>query len=159
MKLIFIFILTFLSYSIFAQLQTSGGQSPAQLVQNVLLGSGVDVSNISFSGSPNAIGTFNSSNASIGIDEGIIMTTGTIHPSLHGPHGPNNMDNAGIDNNTGGYGQLSNLVGEETHNATLLEFDFVPNSDTVRFKYVFASEEYPEFVGTKYNDVFAFFIS
>src|SRR5690554_2609646 len=159
MKLILTFILGFLSYTVVAQLQTSGGQSPAQLVQNVLLGTGVEVFNVNYSGASQAIGTFNATNASIGIDEGIIMTTGTINPGPNGPHGPNNKENAGIDNGAGGYGQLSNLVNKQTFNATLLEFDFRPLSDTVRFKYVFASEEYPEFVGSQFNDVFAFFIS
>ncbi|HLV41770.1 MAG TPA: choice-of-anchor L domain-containing protein [Brumimicrobium sp.] len=159
MKYFLTLIISILSVSLIAQLQTSGGQSPAQLVQNVLLGSGVEVSNVNFSGSPGAIGTFNATNASIGIDEGIIMTTGTINPGPNGPHGPNNKEDAGIDNGTPGYGQLSNLVGTSTFNATLLEFDFIPFSDTVRFKYVFASEEYPEFVDTDFNDVFAFFIS
>ncbi len=142
-----------------SQLQTAGGQTADQLVQNVLLGSGVDVSNVSYSGATNAIGTFDATNASIGIDEGIIMTTGTIFQGANGPYGPNDSPNSGMDNNTTGYGQLSNLVGTATYNATILEFDFIPYSDTVRFKYVFASEEYPEFVGSEFNDVFAFFIS
>lgn len=153
---IFLFLLTHFAWS---QLQTAGGQTPDQLVQNVLLGTGVDVFNINYSGATGAIGTFNATNASIGIDEGIIMTTGTIYQGSDGPHGPNNKPNAGMDNGSGGYGPLTNLVGTNTFNATLLEFDFIPYSDTVRFKYVFASEEYPEFVGTQFNDVFAFFIS
>ena len=159
MKLFLTSFFGLLSFALAAQLQTSGGQSPTQLVQNVLLGTGVEVSNVSFSGASGAIGTFNATNASIGINEGIIMTTGTIHPGPNGPHGPNNKENAGLDNGAPGYGQLSNLVGTSTFNATLLEFDFIPYSDTVRFKYVFASEEYPEYVGTQFNDVFAFFIS
>nr|WP_299203740.1 choice-of-anchor L domain-containing protein [uncultured Brumimicrobium sp.] len=159
MKFILTFIIGVFSFTLTAQLQTGGGQTATQLVQNVLLGSGVEVSNVSYSGASGAIGTFNATNASIGIDEGIIMTTGTIHPGPNGPHGPNNKADAGIDNGAPGYGQLSNLVGRETYNATLLEFDFIPYSDTVRFKYVFASEEYPEYVGSEFNDVFAFFIS
>src|SRR5690554_7256721 len=87
MKFILTFIIGVFSFTLTAQLQTGGGQTATQLVQNVLLGSGVEVSNVSYSGASGAIGTFNATNASIGIDEGIIMTTGTIHPGPNGPHG------------------------------------------------------------------------
>ena len=46
-----------------------------------------------------------------------------------------------------------------TNDVAILEFDFVPSSDTVSFNYVFASEEYLAFVNSSYNDVFAFLIS
>lgn len=159
MKIRLLSILLFSGLLAQGQLQTNGGQSPTQLVQNVLIGPGVNVSNVFYSGSSGAIGTFNASNASIGIDEGIIMTTGTINQGNDGPHGPNDAANAGVDNGETGYSQLTQLVGTQTYNAAILEFDFVPLSDTVRFNYVFASEEYPEFVGSQFNDVFAFFIT
>ncbi|MGM0480062.1 MAG: choice-of-anchor L domain-containing protein [Bacteroidota bacterium] len=143
----------------FSQLQTNSGMTPQQLVQNVLVGQGVTVSNVFYSGANDAIGTFDATNANVGIDEGVIMTTGTVLNNNNGPHGPNDQDNAGIDNGETGYGPLENLVDNQTFNATVLEFDFVPFSDTVRFNYVFASEEYPEYVGEPFNDVFAFFIS
>lgn len=54
-------------------------------------------------------------------------------------------------------GQTFSVSG--TNDATILEFDFVPSSDTVKFNYVFASEEYLTFVNTSFNDVFAFLIS
>ena len=41
----------------------------------------------------------------------------------------------------------------------ILEFDFFPSADTVKFNYVFAGEEYLEWVNTQFNDVFAFLIS
>jgi len=46
-----------------------------------------------------------------------------------------------------------------TNDVAILEFDFIPSSDTLKFNYVFASEEYLTFVNTAYNDVFAFLIS
>ncbi|MBI3238608.1 MAG: choice-of-anchor L domain-containing protein, partial [Flavobacteriia bacterium] len=96
----------------------------------------------------------------LGIATGIVMTTGTIYNNGDGPQGPNNSSGSGVDNGMGGYSQLSNLIGgTQTYNTAILEFDFVPYSDTVRFKYVFGSEEYPEYVGSTFNDVFAFFIS
>lgn len=157
-KLVIIFFIVTVTV-VQGQLVTTGGISPNALVQNVLVGPGVQVSNVFFSGSASAIGTFNSANANVGIEEGIIMTTGTISPGTNGPHGPNNQANAGLDNGAGGYPPLGNLVGTTTFNASILEFDFIPFSDTVRFEYVFGSEEYPEFVGSQFNDVFAFFIT
>jgi gliding motility-associated-like protein len=154
---IFIFLT---SGTLLSQLTTSTAQSPGVLVQNVLLGPGVIVSNISYSGKASAIGSFNGANTNLGLNEGIVMTTGTVINNGNGPHGPNTSDGSGTDNGQGGFSLLSNLIGgTETFNAAILEFDFVPQSDIVSFRYVFGSEEYPEFVNSSYNDVFAFFIS
>lgn len=159
MRIIFFFLLSLLPTIGFSQLVTNQAGA-ATLVQNVLLGSGVTVSNITYNGSPAAIGSFNGTNTNIGLDAGILITTGTVNNIPGGPHGPNNTASAGVDNTHGGYAPLTSIVGgTSTHNASILEFDFVPFSDSVKFRYVFASEEYPEFVGSKYNDVFAFFIS
>ena len=137
--------------------------SPLALVQNVLLGPGVTVSNILYNGSPAALGSFEASNTTLGIDEGIVLTTGTVIDNGFGPQGPNNQAGAGTDNNIGGSALLSGLIGgTQTYNAGILEFDFIPYSDTVRFKYVFGSDEYPEFAppnSSGFNDVFGFFIS
>lgn len=159
MRKIYILLMLFVAPFLHGQLSTNGGMSPNQLVQNVLVGQGVTVSNVSYSGSNGAIGSFQAANTSLGIDEGIILTTGTINSGPDGPYGPNNKSNAGLDNFAGGYGPLTNLVGTNTYNAAILEFDFVPKSDSVKFEYVFGSEEYPEWVGDQFNDVFAFFIS
>ncbi len=137
--------------------------SPLGLVQNVLLGPGVTVSNILYNGSPAALGSFQATNTNLGIDEGVVLTTGTVIDNGDGPQGPNNQAGAGMDNNIGGSALLSGLIGgTQTFNASILEFDFVPYSDTVRFKYVFGSDEYPEFAppnNSGFNDVFGFFIS
>lgn len=37
-------------------------------------------------------------------------------------------------------------------------FDFIPGGDSLRFRYLFASEEYPEFVCSQFNDIFGFYI-
>ena len=129
--------------------------TPEQLVQNVLLGAGVTATNITFTGSPNAKGTFNGSGSNIGLSGGILLTTGSI---FNAP-GPNNALNSGTDNSLPGDTTLAILAGTNTLDATILEFDFVPTTDTIRFRYVFASEEYNEYVCSNYNDVFAFFIS
>jgi len=157
------FFITCLYQVALAQLLTGSGQSPNGLVQNILLGPGVTVSNVTYNGSPSAIGYFDGSATNLGIDSGLVMTTGTILQNGSGPHGPNNQAGCGVDNGYGGSGLLSSLInGSQTFNASILEFDFIPYSDTVQFKYVFGSDEYPEFAppnNSSYNDVFGFFIS
>jgi gliding motility-associated-like protein len=124
----------------------------------VLLGGGVQVSNITYSGATVAIGSFDGSSSNIGLQSGIVMTTGNLdYPT--GPPGPNNSTNAGIDNSAGGSALLEQFVNEDTYNATTLQFDFIPQGDTILFRYVFGSEEYKEYVGSTFNDIFGFFIS
>ena len=148
-----------LPFGALGQLTTSV-QSPTSVVQNVLLGPGVTVSNVYYSGSANAIGSFNANINNFGLTSGVVITTGTINPGGSGPQGPNDQSNSGVDNGTPGYALLSQQVGgTSTYNASVLEFDFIPYADTVRFKYVFGSEEYPEYVGSQFNDAFAFYIS
>ena len=158
-----LFFWIFFQASLYAQLQTNNSLNPQGLVQNVLLGNGVTVSNVSYNGSPAAIAQFTAANTTLGINSGIVLTTGTTLPNGDGPHGPNDTPGAGVDNNMGGFNLLSQAIqGTQTYNAAILEFDFVPYADTVRFKYVFGSDEYPEFAppnNTTYNDVFGFFIS
>lgn len=158
-RLFIILLFAFLGPWSHAQLVTTSGIGPAQLVQNILVGQGVTVSNVQFTGANTAIGSFQAVNTSLGMDEGIIMTTGTVNSGPAGPHGPNNRPDAGLDNGAAGYAPLTNIVGTNTFNAAVLEFDFVPQSDTVRFEYIFGSDEYPEYVNSQFNDVFAFFIS
>ena len=147
----------------FAQLTTNTGINPQALVQNTLIGSGVTVSNITFNGSPSSIGSFSGTGTNLGIANGIIITTGTVIDNGSGPHGPNNQAGAGQTNGGAGSTLLSGIIGgEQTYDAAILEFDFIPYSDTVRFKYVFGSDEYPEFAppnNSGYNDVFGFFIA
>jgi gliding motility-associated-like protein len=161
------FIVSFLTFSLTpivnGQLVTTPGTPPSSLVQDVLLGPGVIVSNITFNGNASAVSRFTAAGTNLGISSGIVMTTGTTFDNGSGPQGPNNQGSAGFDNNFGGSGILSAIIGgTPTFNSATLEFDFIPFSDTVRFKYVFGSEEYPEYAppnNSAYNDVFGFFIS
>lgn len=145
------------THQLFAQLNINNTLTPQQLVQNVLLGSGVIASNITYTGSPNAIAEF-SGTTNVGITSGIIMTTGTT-TGVNGPQGPNNSPSSGMDNGFPGDSLLSSINSDSTHNASVLEFDFVPTGDTIKFHYVFGSEEYPTYACSAYNDIFGFFIS
>ncbi len=144
-----------LSYTADAQLTVSTAMTPTQLVQNVLLGSGVTASNITYNGSPIAIGSFNGAASNIGLPAGVILATGDINTAV----GPNNSGSAGTNLFEPSDPDLDAISANTTYDRAVLEFDFVPVSDTVKFRYTFGSEEYMEFVNAGVNDVFGFFIS
>ncbi len=157
-----LYILILIPSFMFGQLSTNISMSPTQLVQNVLLGQGVVISSVQFTGDNVAIGEFTSGPTSLGgMTHGIVMTTGTVLNSVSGPQGPNDEGGSGTDNNGGSSGLLNGLIGggSNTFNAATLEFNFVATGDVVSFKYVFGSEEYLEYVDAGFNDVFGLFIS
>src|ERR1043165_635419 len=93
----YLFILVLISGSCedcFAQLTVANTMTPTQLVQNVLLGTGVTATNVTYTGSINARGTFNGTNSNIGLASGVLLTCGAIQNAV----GPNNQGGAGTDN-------------------------------------------------------------
>lgn len=163
-RFITLFLLLFATCYSFGQLTVSRvapNNSINYLVKNILLGNGVTVSNITFSGDDTAIGFFNGISSNIGLDSGLILTNCAVTDAP----GPNNSPSKGYAwPGCGAYhdSDLAALIGDlytDTHSSAILEFDFVPYSDTVSFQYVFGSDEYPEYVNTPYNDVFGFFVS
>ncbi len=139
-----------------SQISITSGLTPQQLL-NVLVGTGVVVSNVQFQGLPIAAGSFNNGGTTnLGLQSGIILTSGSVNVVP----GPNNSGSAGQSNNLSGDPHLQGLIpGYTVYDASVLTFDFIPLSDTIKFRYVFGSDEYPEYVNSSYNDVFGFFIS
>ena len=158
-----VFAAMLLSVTVKAQLVVDVNYSPQQLVEDVLIGQGVQVSNFQFTGDAQSRGFFDGSNSNIGLESGVILSTGRAADAV----GPNStvagsLAEDGTDFSRPGDPELSGISGSiaGTFDASVLEFDFIPSSDTVRFKYVFASNEYMFWVGTSnINDVFAFFLS
>lgn len=141
-----------------------------QLVENILFGSesttgtGV-ISNITWStgtnfGSTNGIGSFTNSNSNFPLSSGIILSTGN---AMNSP-GPNNTTQS--NGNWPGDAQLFNYINglgidpslTNHHNATVIEFDFIPLITNMSFDFIFASEEYGIFQ-CSFSDAFAFFVN
>ncbi len=59
---------------------------------------------------------------------------------------------------TQGDPDLALLCGQTVRNVSIVEFDFVATGNELNFDYVFASEEYPEFANSTFNDTFGFFL-
>ncbi len=150
-----------ISFTLKAQLEITP-QTSAQALAQRLVGDGISISNVTISGSPLATGFFrNMGGTQLGLDSGIVLSTGRVLTSgtLYGFNGLQ-TNFASTTHNTAGDAQLSAIIGNaETNDAIILEFDFVPLGDTVKFNYVFSSEEYPTFTCSDFNDAFAFFIS
>jgi hypothetical protein len=126
-----------------------------QDVAEMFVGNNESVRNVKYTGSNNSCGIFKGAiNTGIGIDSGIILTTG----SINNIKGPNKSFSTTTRNFTKGDTTLSGLVNFGTKDAAVLEFDFLPKTGIVSFLYVFASEEYNEYVDSAYNDIFAFLI-
>ncbi|HMC98392.1 MAG TPA: choice-of-anchor L domain-containing protein, partial [Flavobacteriales bacterium] len=142
------------------QLVVDDTMTPQQLVQNVLLGGGVTVSNITFNGVSNpgtaqeGTGSFTQATGDLGLAAGLILSSGYA-PSAVGPSSNFSSDTF-IANGTDP--DLESLIGGPVTDMSILEFDFIPTGDTLRFRYVFGSEEYPEWI-CSYNDAFGFFLS
>lgn len=124
---------------------------------NAILGSGITVSNVTYTGATGASGFFSDGLASgLGIDTGILLTSG----NAAGAVGPNNNGGYTGNNALPGDADLTGLIpGYQTRDATSLAFDFTTTGGNLFFNYVFGSEEYNEWVGSSFNDVFGFFLN
>ncbi|MFH2096161.1 MAG: choice-of-anchor L domain-containing protein [Bacteroidota bacterium] len=129
--------------------------SPEELVRNIFLTGCVEAYNVSYTGSNQSIGYFSDNSGNFNFSSGIILASGNITNAM----GPNDNDNETTNLGLGGDPDLNIISGYITYDAAALEFDFIPSSEYVEFRYVFGSEEYPEYACSKFNDVFAFLLS
>ncbi|HYI10522.1 MAG TPA: choice-of-anchor L domain-containing protein [Thermoanaerobaculia bacterium] len=127
----------------------------ATQIASLLTGAGATITNVKITGSNVAIGSFAEGTPALGVTSGVILSTGDIADAK----GPNDSAGSGAGLGTEGHPALDAIVDPfETFDAVVLEFDVTTVSPTFAIRYVFASEEYREFVGSEFNDVFAFFV-
>jgi hypothetical protein len=112
---------------------------------------------IAYTGAEAAAGAFLGGSNVIGFSDGVILSSGRADDVT----GPNSSSSTTTAVGQPGDPQLSALAGYPTYDASVLEFQFeVPEgAEQVFFTYVFGSEEYTEYVGSTFNDVFAFWVN
>jgi hypothetical protein len=126
------------------------GTYEASVLANTIIGSGITIvgtPTLTFAGSNTLTapaGTFTNGGSTVGFAEGIVLTTGTVGCVP----GPNNASNCGLTRSDTAEPNSS------IFDRTTLSFDFISATGQVFFRYVFASEEYTEYVGTQFNDAF-----
>jgi len=135
--------------------------TPDQAINQTLLGGGVTATNITgLNTTATQIGRFsNGLSANIGIDCGLILISGNINPTA-GPLSTMGLAATASDpTGSGGDPNLALIASGSVNDAAVIQFDFVPTGNSINFRYVFASEEYNDFVNSSFNDVFGFFLS
>ncbi len=139
-----------------AQLTFQPAQNVNQVVSNIFGLNCEDISTVTTVGNNYTFGIF-SNGQSLGLNSGIVMATGNIFSF--------NLMNAQAFSSTDfqmpgdmNINQFNN--GVSSFDAVSLQFSFTPDiTDTISFRYIFASEEYPEYVYSQYNDRFLFLVS
>jgi hypothetical protein len=145
-----------------AQAVTITTTDDATTLVNTILGAGVTVVGTpTYTGNTTQSGTFTDGAAEVGFASGIVMSTGNAN-DIPGPN-DNGIETRGgagtLDDDintslgTAGAAEIAN-----SFDASVLEFDFQFGDGTiggeVNFAFVFASEEYVDFIGTQFNDEF-----
>ena len=140
------------------------GTNVDSILKHHLEGNGVLFSNGKFNNQAGnvtypQIGTFNRNDfIDFPFASGLVLTTGDVSVAA----GPNNSLSASSSIGSSYYTESDLLPysgGSYLTSCASLEFDFVAMADTFAVNYIFASEEYCEYVGSSFVDPFAFLLT
>lgn len=157
--------------SLTAQVEVNSTLTPEQYVNDVLLGTGVEATNVVFTGSPVQIGEITGFDpAEFPIEAGLILSTEVANNPANVDDGcvdefiDDNLEVSGDNDLLTIANSVPPLIGQSfsvssVNDVCAIEFDFVATGDTIRFNYVFGSDEYLAWINSQYNDIFGFFLS
>ena len=132
--------------------------SDANALLGAMLGGGaaISVTSVSYSGAATASGTY--TDGPLGIGDGALITSGAAQNALP----PSDSGSTTQANGLPGHALCDALIpGYASQDASLLtiQFDLAAGFDGIQFNSVFGSEEYPEYVGTQFNDVYGVYLN
>ncbi|MGB0933932.1 MAG: choice-of-anchor L domain-containing protein [Lishizhenia sp.] len=146
MKHILSILLSFLGFTTLSQITTTNTLTPEELVQQVLIGQGINAFNVTFNGAA-ANATFtNPSALEFSTPPGVFEFPSGVYLTTQSGAAVSDQD-------------VQSLASNNATNGAVLEFDFIATGDTLSFNYHFASVEYGTYTCSNFNDVFGFFIS
>ena len=170
MKKLFVIVLVlFFSSRFSAQLIIANQGGNASTIVTSLVGNGITVLNPTISCPTNSYGTFtNGTSTCINLNTGIVLSTGNL-ANIGLTAGTQNYSPNFSSQECGGNGpvnstccndpQLNALESLADFDCCILEFDIIPACSSLQIRFVFGSEEYPEYVNSSYNDAFGFFVT
>lgn len=143
---------------------TINTNATAMQMAEEIFGPGVTVVDADYDGDNRAAGIWTGGdNIAPGLtpsDTGVILSTGRVRDITNRSGDPNQNSNTSTntrgDNNNP---DLNALAGANTYDASILDVDFIPDTDLISMQFTFASEEYPEYVGSIFNDVVGVWIN
>ena len=139
-----------------AELSYNTGAS-AIAMANAIFGSGVAVVNASYTGDNRSSAIYSNGDALAPDvtpgDTGVILSTGQVRAFTQSGGDPNRStatttSSGGQNNNP----DFNAAAGTSTFDASYLDIDFIPDNDVMTMRFVFSSEEYPEFTNSIYQD-------
>ncbi len=140
----------------------TGASSTA--MANEMFGPGITVLTANYSGDNRSSGIWSDgdsiSDAVTPSDTGVMFSTGRLSNFTHGSGDPNVRSNTS--SNTWGSNNDSDFnaaAGQNTYDASFLEATFIPTTDFISMQFTFSSEEYPEYVGSIFNDAVGIWIN
>lgn len=142
--------------AIAAQLSIDTTATAIQMAENVF-GPGVTVVTAVYSGDNLSSGVFSGGDTTAPditpLDTGVIFSTGHATDVTNASGDVNqNADTSTNTNGVDGDSDFDTAAGQNTFDGAFLESTFIPNGDTLKFQFVFGSEEYPEYVFAGFND-------
>ena len=151
----FIFLFVFLHYLVPAHAQltiTELGENRKieDLVHSFFAGGGISIKKVRYTGHNEAIGSFADEQGSTGLYKGLVIANGRVELIAGGNTKPNTSTNFGDP-----FFRDKHVISRSSLcDGAVLEIDFIPAKDSITLSFVFGSEEYPEFTGKEFNDVF-----
>ncbi len=159
MKQLLLSIIILLSshLTVTAQLRIDTSYSPEQIIRKYLLNEASDlvIKDVSYKGKRQSMGYFYNETPLDVINKGVLLSTGNVFDAM----GPNKSASTGTRSSGRGDKDLQAIATGVVIDAVALEFDLIALRDSIVFEYVFASDEYPEFVDKGVNDIFGFFLT
>ncbi len=147
-----------------AELPINESASALQMA-NTIFGPGTTVTGASYSGWSQSSGIYtNGDSVAPGLtpsDEGVILSTGRASNVTQSNGDPNRSGSTST--NTSGQNNNADFNaaagGTSTYDAAFLDIDFIPTTDFLTMQFTFSSEEYPEYTGSIYNDIFGVWVN
>lgn len=136
----------------------------AMEMAEAIFGDGIEVTDASYSGDNKSSGIWSDGDSISGdvtpSDSGVMLSTGRLSKFTNSSGDPNQNTNTSTNTKgVNGDADFDAIAGQNTYDAAILEADFIPDTDYISMQFTFSSEEYPEYVGSIFNDAVGIWIN